>query len=64
MILLKRYFENQHTIVNEIMQFKNSKLDLSGIQNQMFQKILKKSIVKDAKDRLAAKDLLNILQVT
>jgi hypothetical protein len=44
MITLKRYFENSYTIVNEIMQFKNfsNKVDLSKIENQMFQKILKK----------------------
>jgi hypothetical protein len=42
MITLKRYFENWDTAISDIIQFKNNKLDLSKIKNQMFQKILKK----------------------
>ena len=46
MINLQRLFDsdNPWTLSDKIRNFKNSKLDLSRIQNQMFQQVLKKYI--------------------
>ena len=44
MIYLKRLFDGKDILIvgNKIREYKNENLDLSQIQNQMFQKILKK----------------------